>query len=180
MSSSPVTGFVAELIAITGQDPAMCYQCGKCSAGCPVRAHADTPPNRVVRYVQLGLFDKAMTSKSPWLCAGCQTCTSRCPQSFDLARFMDAVRELARHRGLAAADSATAKFHTAFLNQIRNHGRAYEVGLVRDYKLSTFDLFQDVDVAPSMFLKGKLALFPHRVKNRETLRRIFRRTEEES
>ena len=91
---------------------------------------------------------------------------------------MDALRELALQKNIAPADSDTYKFHKAFLSQIRHHGRAYEVGLVRDYKLATFHLLQDVDVAPTMFLKGKLAIFPHNVHNRETVERIFRKSEE--
>jgi heterodisulfide reductase subunit C len=97
-----------------------------------------------------------------------------------MARFMDALRELARHKGVTPADPDSATFHKAFLNQIRSHGRAWEMGMVRDYKLATFHLMQDVDVAPTMFLKGKLAIMPHNVKGRETIRRIFDHLEDES
>ena len=162
-----------QIAARTGQHPLACYQCGKCSAGCPVRAHADSAPNRVVRYVQLGLDEKALHAHSPWLCAGCMTCSSRCPQQFDLAGFMDALREIALERGITP-DPDAAAFHEAFLAQIRRHGRAYELGLVADYKLATGHLLQDVDLAPAMLLKRKLGLLPHRVHNRRRARDLFR------
>ena len=170
--------FKKKLVAITSQDPAQCYQCGKCSAGCPVRDFEEAPPNRVVRYVQLGLYEKAMTSPTIWLCAGCQTCTSRCPQQFDLAKFMDAVRELAIAYGVASADKKTQEFHEAFLNQIENFGRAYELGLLIDYKLKSKDFFQDVNLAPSTFSKGKLNLLPHMVKNKKQIKKIFKESGE--
>jgi heterodisulfide reductase subunit C2 len=171
--------FKKKLIAITSQDPAQCYQCGKCSAGCPVRDFTEAPPNRVVRYVQLGLFEKAMESPTLWLCAGCQTCTSRCPQGFDLAKFMDAVREVAIAYGAVPGDKKAEDFHNAFLKQIKNFGRAYELGLLIDYKLKSKDFFQDVDLAPSTFSKGKLGLLPHKVKGKNQIKKIFNNSGEE-
>lgn len=169
---------LAERIAArTGQHPALCYQCGKCSAGCPVRAFAHDPPNRVVRFAQLGFEDHVLHSETPWLCAGCLTCSARCPQRFDLAAFMDAVRELARAESTSLPAPAIRKFHSAFLNQIRRHGRAYELGLVAEYKLATGRLLQDVTVAPGMFLRRKLGLTPHRISGRVALRRLFHRSE---
>jgi heterodisulfide reductase subunit C2 len=171
---------VEELIEITGQDPADCYQCGKCSAGCPVREFAAEAPNKIVRYMQLGFYDKALMSKTPWLCAGCLTCSSRCPQSFDLARFMDAIREMALHHKVEIPEGDTLKFHQSFLKQIRSYGRAFEFGLVLDYKMKSFHLFQDADVAPEMFMKGKIGLMPHKIHNRDKVKEIFAKIEEEN
>jgi heterodisulfide reductase subunit C len=165
-----------EIAEKTFQDVSLCYQCGKCSAGCPLRYYMDIAPNKVVRLIQLGFFEEALKSETPWLCAGCLTCSARCPKEFNLAKFMDAVREIALEKGVEVKQKNILKFHKAFLNQIKNHGRSYEVGLVAEYKMRTLDLLQDVDSAPSLFLKGKLGIFPHNIKDRKGIKNIFKNT----
>ena len=165
-----------EISERTFQDVSLCYQCGKCSAGCPVRYYMDIAPNKVVRLIQLGFYEDALKSDTPWLCAGCLTCSTRCPKEFDLAKFMDAVREIAIEKGVEVGQKNIIKFHKAFLDQIKSHGRAYEVGLVAEYKMKTMDLFQDVDSAPGMYFKGKLGLLPHNIKDRKGVKSIFKKT----
>jgi len=170
--------FLKRLIDITSQNPSQCYQCGKCSAGCPVRDFLETPPNRIVRFVQLGLYELALTSASIWLCAGCLTCTSRCPKNFDLAKFMDTLRQIAVQDKIEPADKKVFKFHKAFMNQVKKHGRSYELGLIRDYKLSTGDFLQDIDAAPSAFMKGKISITPHNIKDKEKIKKIINKAAE--
>lgn len=162
-----------KLIDITSQDTSLCYQCGKCSAGCPLRDFMETPPNRIVRYLQLGLYDLALNSASIWLCAGCQTCSSRCPKNFEIAKLMDALREISIEEGIQPKDKKVLKFHKSFLKQIKSYGRSFELGLVGDYKLSTGKLFQDLDLAPETLKKGKMAFKPHKIKSKEKIQRIF-------
>ena len=157
------------------QDVSLCYQCGKCSAGCPVRYYMDIAPNKVVRLIQLGFYEDALKSSTPWICAGCLTCSTRCPKEFDLAKFMDAVREIALEKGVEVKEKHILKFHNSFLDQIRSHGKAYEVGLVAEYKMKTLDLLQDIDSAPGMYLKGKLSILPHNIKDRKSIKNIFRK-----
>lgn len=89
---------VRQVEEISGQDLALCNQCGKCSAGCPAASAMDLLPSQVIRSIQLGLND-GLLSRAIWLCASCLTCAARCPNGIDLARVMEASRAVSLRRG---------------------------------------------------------------------------------
>jgi heterodisulfide reductase subunit C len=86
--------FVRKVVEVSGQNLNLCYQCGKCSAGCPMSFAMDLLPNQIMRLVQLGLEEDIANSKTVWLCASCLTCTARCPKGVDLSRVMETLRLL--------------------------------------------------------------------------------------
>lgn len=71
-----------------------CYQCGKCSAGCPGVSQMDLLPNVMIRYAQLGLKEQLLKSKSIWICASCFTCNTRCPKGINVAETIEAIRQV--------------------------------------------------------------------------------------
>ena len=77
---------------LSGQNLLACYQCGKCSAGCPNVCEMDILPNQIIRYAQLGLKDELLGSKSIWVCASCMTCDVRCPKGINVAEVLEAIR----------------------------------------------------------------------------------------
>jgi heterodisulfide reductase subunit C len=86
--------FLQEIERLSGQKISLCYQCGKCLAGCPLGLDMEVPPNRIVRFVHLGLREQTMHYNTIWLCSSCPSCLIRCPQQLDLAKVMAALREL--------------------------------------------------------------------------------------
>ncbi len=84
--------FMGKVAELSGQNLNLCYQCGKCSAGCPMSFAMDLLPNQIMRLVQLGLEGDIADSKTIWLCASCFTCTVRCPKGVDISRVMEALR----------------------------------------------------------------------------------------
>ncbi len=140
-----------------------CYQCGKCSAGCPIVPFMDLMPRQVMRAVQLGQTDLALRSSTIWLCASCQTCSARCPMEIDIARTMDCLRQIARAEGVQPAERGVALSYDLFLESVKRLGRLYEVGLVAGLNLGMLKPFANVfDVGLPLFTKGKLHLLPSR------------------
>ena len=86
--------FVRKIEEISGQKLLACYQCGKCSAGCPAVGEMDILPNQVIRYAQLGFKEELLEAKSIWVCASCYTCNVRCPKGIKIAEVMEAVRQI--------------------------------------------------------------------------------------
>lgn len=86
--------FVAKVEALSGQSNLLtCYQCGKCSAGCPLAAHMDLLPNQIIRYAQMGLADQLAESSAIWICVSCMTCNTRCPKGIKIAEIIEALRQ---------------------------------------------------------------------------------------
>ena len=93
ISSDRVHSELAKSVeTISGQNLFACYQCGNCTAGCPVSFAMDLGPHQVIRYTLLGLESEVLASNTFWFCASCLQCTSRCPKGVDIARIMDALR----------------------------------------------------------------------------------------
>jgi heterodisulfide reductase subunit C len=158
-----------------------CYQCGKCSAGCPMAEHMDLLPNQLVRLVQLGRIGRAVRSEAIWKCVSCMTCSTRCPKSVDCAGIMDALRQRAFEEGVASEDRRrTVLFQRAFLDNIRHNGRICELELIGAFKTKAFLgdrnillLLKDAWLAPRLARRGKLRFRGERVRDRGVVERIF-------
>jgi heterodisulfide reductase subunit B len=165
---------LAETIAErTGVNVFQCFQCARCTSGCPVAEHFDLAPNRIMRAVQMGRAEESLLSRSIWLCASCQTCSSRCPQELDVARVLDTLRIMAQEQGLPPAVPPVRMFSQSALRGIRRFGRMYELGLMAELYgrlllARLLDLRQlltaDVPVAVRLLARGKLRLLPRLVR----------------
>lgn len=157
-----------------------CYQCGKCSAGCPLSDEMDLPPSMVMRLLQTEDAmndDRILRSYSIWLCVSCEMCLSRCPYEIDIPSLMDYLRQRARkEKKVNPKAKNIVTFHKSFLNSIKYTGRLYELGLIVDYKRQSLKMTQDMMLAPKMISKGKLHFIPERIKGRTHISKIFRRT----
>ncbi|NNG17314.1 MAG: heterodisulfide reductase subunit C [Gemmatimonadales bacterium] len=158
----------------SGQDVNLCYQCGKCAAGCPVSYAMDYSPFQLIHATRLGLDDLVLNSKTIWLCASCETCTTRCPQDVDIAGVMDTVKTIVLRRRVKPTVPRVAAFYQAALGSIRLHGRLFELGMIVGLKRRTRELFKDTGLGMRMLRKGKLKLFPS-FSGARTARKIFDR-----
>ena len=99
------------VIESVGEELFDCYQCYKCSAGCPVSFEMDLLPHQIIRSVVLNQKEKALSSKTIWICASCETCTTRCPNEIDIAKVMDVVRQIQLESGSEAKEPRVPVFH---------------------------------------------------------------------
>lgn len=72
-----------------------CFNCGNCSAVCPLSSETDSFPRRMIRYAQLGMRERLLSSKELWMCYYCGECTATCPRQADPGEFMAATRRYA-------------------------------------------------------------------------------------
>ena len=158
----------------TGINVQDCYQCQKCSAGCPVAFAMDYKPNQIMQMVLLGMKERVLSSKTIWVCASCYTCSTRCPNDIDIAKVMDWLRQSALREGVSPAEKEVPLFHAALLDSIRRHGRVHELGMMARYKMKTGKFFDDFKLGWKMFRKGKLKLFPSGVGKKREITELFR------
>lgn len=152
-----------------GENVFLCYQCGKCSSGCPVVEHFDLFPNELLRAVQLGRRDAVLKSRTLWLCAMCETCAVRCPHGINITKIMDVLKIMAQREGLPSPLPTAVLFNQAALRGVRVFGKMYEAGIMgevylRQMAAGTLDyrqlLKRDLPLALKMIGKGKLKLLP--------------------
>jgi heterodisulfide reductase subunit C len=163
---------------ISGVDLSKCYQCKKCTSGCPVSGMAKCPPSEIMRRLHLGAEDELLSSDILWMCVSCETCSTRCPMGLDVAAVMDALRKLARQRNAAQGEGNVPLFNKAFLKTVQVFGRSYDIAMIAGYKLGSGKLMADTEKFPTMLQKRKIALRPPRGADRKTVRRIFKKTKE--
>jgi len=161
-----------------------CYQCKRCTNGCPVTFAMDLYPDQVIRRVGMGQLDKVLTCRTIWICSSCETCTTRCPNEVDIAGVMDFLKELAIEAGIEPPEPRTLAFHESFLKEIQKRGRVFEGGLMQRYMLKSGDLFaklrdgsiwDDVSMGIRLMKKGRLPLLPERIKDRKEIRELMQK-----
>lgn len=175
MSKEIQKDLLAYVIETSGQDVLACYHCQKCVAGCPTAPFMDIQPNVIHRMLQYGQSEEILKSATIWICAACETCGARCPNDIDIAKVNDALKQFAVREGIKGKEKGMPAMHSAFLAGIEKRGRMHEVSLIRDLRMKTGGFFKDMKLGIEMFKKGKLTLFPEKVKDMGEIKKMFQK-----
>jgi ferredoxin len=76
-------------------DISACFNCGQCTAICPLSKEGEEFPRKIIRYATVGLEEKLVSSPELWSCYYCGECTKTCPRDADPGAFMMAARRYA-------------------------------------------------------------------------------------
>ena len=166
---------------LSGEKISTCYQCEKCSNGCPMTFAMDIAPHQVMHYIQLGLTDEVVNSDTIWVCASCETCTTRCPNGIDIDHVMDTLRQLSTQRGVKASQKQAPIFHQVFLSNVKKLGRMHELSMAVEFSLKAGGirgLFRQAGFGLKMLSKGKMKLVPERLRAGQEIESIFREPED--
>jgi len=88
-------GLLADIKRFGAADVSACFSCGTCTAICPLVGDDNTFPRRMIRYAQVGMRDKLLSSKELWSCYACGECSESCPTQAEPSEFMAAARRYA-------------------------------------------------------------------------------------
>jgi heterodisulfide reductase subunit C2 len=174
-----VSRFMREVEQRSGTRVSACFQCHKCSTGCPVGPDMEILSSQVMRMIHLGQERSVLESEAIWMCASCETCTTRCPMQIDIAAVMDSLRMMAVEAKADLPSARGEQFNRSFLQSVRRNGRVFELGMMMAYKLRSRDLFSDAEKTGQMLAKGKLSLLPKRSGSVAAVAAVFLRAEKE-
>ncbi|OEU46880.1 MAG: heterodisulfide reductase [Desulfobacterales bacterium C00003060] len=174
--------FSTQVEELTSLNLSACFQCRKCTNGCPVTFAMDIFPDQVIRLVNLGQKERVLACRTIWVCSACETCTTRCPNEVDIAATMDALKEMAVREGVRISEPKTYAFHRAFLDDIKKRGRMFEGRLMQSYLLKSGELFrklgdgtikEEITLGLNMYKKGRLPLLPKGIKGKREIKEIL-------
>jgi heterodisulfide reductase subunit C len=182
--------FLDEVETFGPFDTSACFQCRKCTNGCPVTFAMDLYPDEVIRWVVLGQKEKVLNCRTIWICAACETCTTRCPNGVKIAELMDCLKEMAIREGVPSPQPQVSTFHQSFLNNVKQRGRVFEASLLLLYMFRSGEIWKkwgrgtligETILGLKLFYKGRMPVFPKGIKGKEEVRKLLnppKKTEE--
>ncbi|MCL1896083.1 MAG: 4Fe-4S dicluster domain-containing protein [Clostridiales bacterium] len=152
-----------------------CYQCGKCSGGCPMADPMDLKPRGLMRCAQVGSLQRILHSNTIWLCTGCHACVDRCPHDVNVPALIEQARYEAMRRGISSRDSEV--LNRTFIANLKAFGRSHEMLLAGLYNIFALKPFQDLASVPHMLRKGLIKPVPERIRGASEVAELIERAE---
>ncbi|MBN2290424.1 MAG: 4Fe-4S dicluster domain-containing protein [Candidatus Glassbacteria bacterium] len=172
--------FLNDIYAIPdGERINQCQQCGTCSSSCPTAARMDFSPREIIAALRAGLLDRVLESNTVWMCSSCYSCTVRCPAGIKFTDVMYELKRLGSRYGYINRKSTTAQMARVFVKTVDRTGRSNEGELMFRYFMATNPLkgLGKLGLSLKLLLKNRLPLRTHRIKQRESLKKMIAEAE---
>ena len=92
MATRVDTGLLEEMKEYGAIGIEKCFNCGNCTAVCPLTSDEHPFPRNTSRLIQMGLRDRLLSRTDAWHCYYCGDCSDTCPKGAEPAETMMAVR----------------------------------------------------------------------------------------
>jgi heterodisulfide reductase subunit C len=158
-----------------GERIACCIQCGTCTGSCPVSYAMDISPRMVIALFRAGQIEEILRSRTIWICASCYMCTTRCPQNIKITDLLYALKRTAMDAQLYPDRFPVYLLSRSFVRIVNRYGRNHEILLLLLYYLrrNPFELFRLIPLGMSLLRKGRVSLFPSKIKGVGAIRKIL-------
>jgi heterodisulfide reductase subunit C len=138
-------------------------------------------PRTLIAMINAGQRDAVLAANTMWACVSCYSCTARCPQEIPITDIIYSLKRMAiaerRYHGTDAP--ALAKTFTDF---VWKYGRSYEAGLATGYHLlkrwKPMEMMKMAPMGMQIFTRGRMAIFPTRIRQIQQLRAIIKKAQE--
>ena len=159
-----------------GEKFKLCIQCGTCGGSCPSTDAMDFTPREIFGMLRAGYIEKALMANTIWNCVSCYLCTVRCPAEIKITDTMYALKTFASKEGLYDKKFKAPIMAKAFVGNLERYGRTFEMELLIRYYLATnpFGLLAMSPMGAALFFKGRLPLFPTKIKGIDQVRKIMK------
>jgi heterodisulfide reductase subunit C len=149
-----------------------CFNCGNCTAVCPISDEDHQFPRYLLRYAQVGLKSKLLSNHLMWVCAYCDDCSDTCPRDAEPGEFVMATRRWAMgqyevtgigrfintHRWAGLGTMATIFFFSLFLFGLFSTGNITSERPIRLFDLIGKEVVEVVGILTAAVLLGIIGL----------------------
>jgi heterodisulfide reductase subunit C len=136
-------------------------------------------PRTLFAMINAGQREAVLSANTMWACVSCYFCTTRCPQNVPITDIMYTLKRMAiRERKYKNTDApALAKTFTDFVDR---YGRSFEFGLATRYHLLNrpIKMMQMGPMGAQMFLRGRMALVPTKIRQIGQLQAIIEKAKQ--
>ena len=171
--------FIDEIKSIPGGEQIIdCIQCGTCSGSCPTSHLMTHSPRRLIAMTRAGMRDEVLSSPDIWLCTSCYSCYVRCPRGIKVTDLMYAYKRLSA-RDKFGIQKRGYKLGKCFMTVVNKYGRNNEAELlVRFFAWANpLGAIKNTFLGLGLFLKGRLPLKQHKIRDLEGFKKIVKKAE---